>query len=238
MAIPPFSILSYGYQNPLWCAPNVAVNVSPVPGFSAVSYALTGSLPTGLSFSTSTGTISGIPTTVTPTTTLTITATLTDSSTSSVTMPITVSSEPPQAIVANTASAVGLVNSKLIAQTNFLSSTELVINNNNSIGLYSASLILGPYITYQWAYAYLTSLNYSVVNLAQNQNDYEFTSFFGQPTGFPSPASNIYNQNFEDFVQPTNLAPSRPVRKIGIAWRPFTGYQTLPWQVPPFYGPY
>jgi hypothetical protein len=119
-----------------------------------------------------------------------------------------------------------------------LASAEQIINNNNQLGIYSATLILRDYISFQWAYSYLTSLNYNVVNLAPSQDDYEFISFFGQPTSFPSPASNIYNQNFEDFVQPTNLAPSRPVRKIGISWTPFTGYQTIPWPLPPFYGPY
>jgi len=236
MPLQPFSILSYGFQNPLWCQPNVAVNVSPVPGFSALSYAITsGSLPAGLSFNTTSGTIYGTPTTLTPTTTLVITATLANSSTTSVNLPITVTDEPPQALAANSASATGLTDSKLIAQTNFISSAEAIVNNNNQLGLYYATLILGDYISYKWAYTYLTSLNYSVVNLAPSQNDYLFTSFFGQPTSFPSPASSIYNQNFQDFTQPTNLTPSRPVRKIGISWTPFTGYQTFPWPVPPFY---
>lgn len=232
MSLQPFSILSYGYQNPLWCAPNVAVNVSPVPGFSAVSYSLTGSLPAGLNFNTSTGTISGTPTTITATTTLIIVATLANSTTSSVNLPITVTDEPPQAIAANTASTIGLVDSKLIAQSNFLASAEQIINNNNKIGIYNATLILGDYISYAWAYNYLTSLNYSVVNLAPSQNDYEFTSFFGQPTSFPSPASNIFNTNFEDFTQPVPLVRSRPVRKIGISWTPFVGWSSIPWPAP------
>jgi hypothetical protein len=237
MPLQNFSILSYGYQNPLWCAPNVAISVNPVPGFSAVSYSLTGSLPAGLSFNTTTGNISGTPTAVTPTATLVITATLANSSTSSVTMPITVSNEPPQAIVANTASALGLVDSKLVAQTNWLASAEQTINNNNAIGKYTASLILTDYISFMWVYNYMTSLNYSVTNLTPAQDDYQFISYFGQPQAF-SGSLSPFNQNFEDFTQPTNLVRSRPVRKVLISWSPFMGWSSLPWTIPPFYGPY
>lgn len=231
MPLQPFSIISYGYQNPLWIQPGQSINVTVVPGFSASSYSLSGVLPTGLSFSNETGTFSGTATTLTPSTTLVVTANLIGGGTSTCNFVITVTNEPPQALAANTASAVGLTDSRLIAQQNFISSAEQVINNNNQLGVYTATLILGEYISYKWIYNYLTSLNYSVVNLTPSQDDYEFTSFFGQPTSFPSPADDIYNQNFIDFTQPVNLVVAKPVRRIGISWSPFVSYQYLPWPV-------
>lgn len=234
MPLQNFSIVSYGYQNPLWIQPNMAVNVSPVPGFSAISYSLTGSLPAGMSFSTSTGTFSGTPTALTPTTTLAVTATLANSATSSCNFVITVTDEPPQALAANTASAVGLNDSKLISQRNWIASAEQMINNNNLLGKYTATLDMGNYISFLWVYNYLTSLNYSVVNLTPAQNDYEFTSYFGQPQTFPGSFSP-FNQNFEDFTQPYPTVVSKPVRKVMISWTPFVGWQSLPWTLPPFY---
>ena len=237
MPLLPFSIISYGTNNPLWVQPQQTVNIPPVPGFSAQSYSISGSLPVGLSFNTSTGVISGTPTTLTPSATLVITATLAGGATTSCNFIVTVTDEPPEAIVANSASAVGLTDSKLIAQQNFISSTEAIINNNNQLGKYTATVELSNYISMIWAYNYLTSLNYSVVNLSPSQNDFEFASQFGQFPSFPGPWNSLYAGQSEDFTQPVPLVRSKPPRKLLLSWTPFVGYQSLPWPVPPFYGP-
>ena len=68
---------------------------TPVSFVGAVSYALTGTLPTGLSFSTSTGVISGTPTASTNALNLTVTATGATSGSASASITLSVAELPP-----------------------------------------------------------------------------------------------------------------------------------------------
>ena len=219
MAIPPFSVISYGSSNPLWVQPNMPVNVGPVPGFSAASYSISASLPTGLSFNTTTGVVSGTPTTLTPATTYVITANLIAGGTTTCNFVVTVTNEPPPALTSNTNSAVKVIDNKLLAQQNWLASVEQMVGNNSQLGIYWANINLTNWISFYWCYNYLTSLNYTVVNLTPSQNDYEFVSYFGQPTAFPGLGGYPYGyDDYSDFGQPYPAVISRPQRKIRISW--------------------
>lgn len=231
MPLQPFSILTYS-TNPAFYQIGQIVNLQPSPGFSASSYSLSGTLPLGLNFFSQTGYITGSPTTLTAATTLVVTATLANSSTSQCTLIIEITDQPVPAIEANTASATGLVDNRLIASQNFLASAEQIINNNNQLGIFWATLDLPNYVDFRWVYSYLTPLNYVVQNLNPTQENFSFVSYFGQPTSVPENGSCPYGNYYSDLTQPITFVRSMPPRRVKISWSPFTGWSTIPWIIP------
>lgn len=237
MPILPFSILTYSF-NPIFLQPGQTINLPPTPGFSAVSYALTGTLPAGLSFSTLTGYFTGTATTLTPVTTLQVTATLANSTTTSCNVIISVVDIPIPAIQANTNSAVARTNNVLLAEQNFLSSAEAMINNNGALGKLSATFELQDLISFRWVYFYFTRLNYTVQNLTPCNDDFAFVSFFGGLPSFPGPCEGPFSpwfDNFPDFTRPfPATVRSRPIRRVRISWSQYNGYCSFPYT--PFTG--
>lgn len=237
MSLQPFSILTYRV-NPLVVQPEQNFQLLPTPGFSAASYSISGDLPAGITFDTTTGGFSGPATAVTPATTLMVTANLIPSGTSVCTVIIEVTDIPVEAVVANQASATGLTDNRLIGIQNFLASSEQMINNNNQLGIFWVTLDLPYYVDFKWVYFYFTKLNYTVQNLNPESNQFAFISYFGQPTNVPEVGSSPYGDFYSDLTQPITFVRSKPVRRVKLAWSPFWGWSSLPWPVPPFYGPY
>lgn len=226
MAIAPFSIITYRF-NPAFFQIGQTVNLLPSPGFSAVSYALSGTLPAGISFNTSTGAFTGTPTTLTAASTLVVTATLADSTITSCNVIITITDVPVTAVVANNDSAASLTNLKLLAEQRFLSDVEVMINNQNALGNFFAYFELPQYVSFNFAYFYLTKLNFIVQNLSPSQNNFEFVSEFGQFPSFPGEVTPGF-ENYNDFTQPHPLVISKPVRRIRVSWTPYAGYIPFP----------
>lgn len=237
MPLFPFDILSYRV-NPLFVQPGQTFQLLPNPGFSASSYSLSGTLPAGITFSTVTGGFSGPATAVTAATTLTVTGNLIAGGTSVCTVVIEVTDIPVEAVVANQASATDLVNNKLIGAQNFLASAEQMINNNNQLGIFWLTLDIPYYVEFRWIYCYFNKLNYSVQNLNPENDQFSFISYFGQPTAVPEAGSSPYGNFYSDLTQPITFVKSRPPRRVKISWSPFVGWSSLPWPIPPFYGPY
>lgn len=234
MGIPTFSILRY-QNNPAFFQINQALTISPVPGFSASSYSLSGpALPSGISFSTTTGVFSGTPTALMAAMTYTVTATLVSLPETSCEVVISIVDIPQTANLVNEASATGLTNLKLIAEQNFLASAEQMINQANQLGQFWINVYLDQYISFLWVYNYFTALNFTVVDLNPSNQSGQFASFFGEFPAFPGP--NINNSFFPtNFTQPYPLVISKPVRKAKIIWTPFQGY--LPFPFNPYPGP-
>ena len=232
MSLQPFSILTYSF-NPVFLQPNQTLNLKPSPGFSAVSYSLSGVLPAGLSFSDSTGYFSGTATTLTPATTLTVTATLANSTTTSCEVIISVVDIPVPAAQANMNSASARTNCVLIAEQNFLADAEQIINNNAMLGITSAHFELGPYVSYRWIYFYFSRLNYTVQNLTPgNNDDLGFLSYFGGLPSFPSLWDAPFGPWFDaypDFSQFPAAVRSHPIRKVRISWSQLSGYCQFPY---------
>ncbi len=233
-----FNLLSYP-NNPSFWQIGQQVKIQPAPGFSAVSYALTGpSLPLGISFNTETGVFSGSPTALTPATILSVTATLANSQTSTCQVTISVVDIPVPAVEANQNSATGLNNLKLIAEQNWIASVSAMVENANTLGQFWITAELPQYVSFNFCYFYLTRLNFVVQNLSPSQNDGEFASMFGQFSSFPGSLGDEWfgpwGPNYNDFTQPYALVRSRPVRKVRISWTPWRGW--LPFE--PWYGNY
>jgi hypothetical protein len=224
-----FNILSYRV-NPFFTNPGVSFQLLPVPGFSGTSYSITGTLPAGVTFSTVSGVFTGPATSLTPATTLVVTGNLAGGGSSQCTVIMEITDIPVPAIEANIASAIGLVDSKLIAMQNFIASAESMINNNNLLGRYSATLILPDYVNFKWVYFYFTKLNYTVENLNPSNSDDQFNSFFGGLPSFPGFFDEEWGgPNYNDFTQFPATVRSNPPRRARIAWSPFTGYRTFPY---------
>lgn len=241
MPILPFSILTYSF-NPVFLQPGMSLNLKPSPGFSAVSYALTGTLPAGLSFSTETGYFSGTATTLTPATTLNVTATLANSTTTSCNVIISVVDIPVPAVQANTNSAVARTNVVLLQEQNFLSSAEAMINNNGELGIFSATFNLQEFVSFRWVYFYFTRLNYVVENLTPCNDDFGFLSYFGALPSFPGPWEGPFGPWFDGYPYPDFTQPfpatvrSNPIRKVRITWSQWNGYCSFPYSPWPGYG--
>jgi hypothetical protein len=230
-----FNILTYSV-NPYIAYLNQNFTLSPSPGFSASSYSISGVLPAGVSFSTATGALTGPATALTPATTLTVTANLIAGGTSVCTVAMEVTNIPVEAVAANQASATDLVNNKLIGMQNFLADAEQMINNNNQLGIFWLTLNLPDYVDHRWVYFYFSKLNYVVQNLNPTQNDFEFISYFGQPTAIPEPGSCPYGNYYNDLTQPITFVRSKPLRRVKISWSPFQGWYCFPFD--PFFGDY
>lgn len=228
MALNPFNILSYS-PNPAFYQIGQAVTISPLPGFSGASFTLSGTLPLGLAFNTTTGVISGTPTTLTEATTLTITGTNVNSSTSTVTVIISVIDIPAPALEANQASATSLTSLRQTAEQNFITSVEQIINNNNSLGKFTAYFDIPQYVSFKFIMNYFNNLNYIVRNLYPSNNTFQFVSEFA---GFPDAPPVFLNNGFEtfdDFAQPFPLVRPTIQQRVQISWTPFPGYFRFPY---------
>lgn len=236
MPILPFSILTYSF-NPIFLQPGQTINLPPSPGFSAASYSLSGVLPDGLSFNSTTGYITGTATTLTPATTLTVTATFVNSTTSTCEVIISVVDIPVPAVEANTFSANSRTSNILLQEQNFLACAEQMVNNNGTLGLTHAVFDLPNYVSFKWVYFYFSRLNYTVQNLNPSQNDYSFTGFFGN---FPGPIDGPFGPWFDaypDFTQPfPATVVSHATRRVRISWSQYTGYCAFPYTPWPGYG--
>ena len=235
--------MTYSF-NPVFLQPGQTINLPPSPGFSAVSYSLSGVLPAGISFNTTTGYFTGTATTLTPATTLTVTATLANSTTTSCNVIISVVDTPVPAVQANNSSANYRTSNILLQEQNFLACAEQMINNNGMLGRMSCTFDLQDLISFRWVYFYFTRLNYTVENLTPNNDDFAFVSYFGQLPSFPGPAEGPFGPWFDGYPYPDfgqyfpATVISHPVRKVRISWSQYTGYCSFPyapWPVPPFY---
>jgi len=232
----PFSILAYQH-NPSFWQTNQALTVSPSPGFSATSYSLNGpSLPSGVVFNTTTGVFSGTPTELTSALVYTVTATLANSTTTECQVTISIVDTPPVANLVNQASATGLNNLKLIAEQNFLADIQAMINNANALGKFSINADLGPYVSFSWVYFYLTSLNFTVVNLFPSESDFNYMSFFGGLPTFAGFPEGPFGPWFDDFTQFPASVRSKPPRRVLISWSQFGTNQLCTFPYIPFYG--
>jgi hypothetical protein len=228
----PFSILTYP-ANPNFSQIGQTIVISPSPGFSAVSYAITSgasSLPPGFIFNTTTGVFTGTPTALTTVpAVLEVTATFVDSTTSVCQVTLNVIDFPPSATASNRASATGLNDNKQLAETRFLESAEMIVNNSNLLGLFHAYLELPDYVTFRFAWFYFSRLNYTVVDLNPSNNNAEFSSFFGEYPSFPGLVTPGF-ENYNDFTQYPASVKSRPARRIRLSWSQFSGYPcSFPW---------
>lgn len=215
-----FQILTY-QPNPAFFQPNLPVLISPLPGYGGLGFAVTnGSLPSGLILDSRTGIISGSVVSVMDPVTLTITGTNSFGNWPCELI-INITDQPTQAIPANQASATGLTTQKQFYESNFVASLQYLINQNNTQGKYTAVLEMPNLVSFRFVFEYLSPLGFRVVNLTPSQDDYLFTSFFGQNTSFPGPCypDNFYN----DFTQPYPLIVSRSARKVAISWSPYQG---------------
>ena len=239
MPLLPFSILTYRV-NPYIAYLNQNFTLLPSPGFSAASYSVSGSLPTGVSFSTVTGGFTGPATAITPATTLTVTANLIAGGTSVCTVAMEVVETPAQAVASNQASATSLTNNILLQEQNLLACAEQMINNNNNLGRFSVVLDLQDLISFRWVYFYFTRLNYTVVNLNPSQDDYAYTGFFGNfPQSFPGEGPyGPWFDNWPDFTQPFPATViSHAPRRVCISWSQYiNGYCSFPYTPWPGYG--
>jgi hypothetical protein len=232
-----FSLLSYP-NNPSWYQPGQTIDISPAPGFSASSYSITsGSLPLGYVFNSVTGVFTGTATTLTTDpVVLQVTATLADTTTTTCQLSLNVSDIPATAQLSNQASSFSLTDNRQLAEARFLASAEQIFANNQQLGMYWAYLELPEYVSFRFVWFYFTRLHYVVENLNPAQNDYIFSSFFGEFPSFPG-----YYDNYFDFTQPfPATVKSHPVRRVRISWSPRVGncfsFPWLPYYPIPFNG--
>jgi hypothetical protein len=187
-------------------------------------------LPPGFIFNTTTGVFTGTPTALTTVpAVLEVTATFVDSTTSVCQVTLNVIDFPPSATASNRASATGLNDNKQLAETRFLESAEMIVNNSNLLGLFHAYLELPDYVTFRFAWFYFSRLNYTVVDLNPSNNNAEFSSFFGEYPSFPGLVTPGF-ENYNDFTQYPASVKSRPARRIRLSWSQFSGYPcSFPW---------
>jgi Putative Ig domain len=240
MPILPFSILTYSF-NPVFLQPGQTINLPPSPGFSAVSYSLSGVLPAGISFNTTTGYFTGTATTLTPATTLTVTATQANSSTSTCALIISVVDIPVPAVQANMNSATARTDNVLLQEQNFLQCAEQMINNNGVLGRDSATFELQNLVSFRWVYFYFSRLGFTVQNLTATNDDLGFVSYFGALPSWPGPAEGPFGPWFDgypysDFTQYPIGVKSHPIRRVRISWSQYTNYWSFPYT--PFLGGY
>lgn len=216
MPIAPFSIISY-QSNPAFFQIGQQVQLTPSPGFSANSYAISGTLPLGLSFSTSTGYITGTPTTLTPASTLMVTATLANATTTSCYVIVTITDIPATAPIANQNSAADLVNLRLLAEQNFITAANAMILNNNQLGIFEAFFDIPLYASPKTLYNYFTNLGYTFWPVNHESNPYAVY----YPTG---DFYDIYYPYTSGYPYYTGLGPAYPfipqnLPRVRISWQ-------------------
>jgi hypothetical protein len=207
----PFSILKY-QPNPAFFQPNQAITISPITGFSAVSYVLSsGTLPSGVTLNATTGIISGSSSSTVPATMVTVTATLANSTTTSTNVWLSVIDIPETALNANQNTTNFASSNRLILEQNFLSDLSAMIINNSQLGLFYTYVNVPMGASMLALQTYLTSLNYVFCILYPSQNVYDFTSQFG---GLPDYAQ------YPDFTQPYPITAniSQDSRKVLVSW--------------------
>jgi len=211
----PFTVLRYTLNPSIWQV-GQAVSVGPSPGAAQATYAITsGTLPAGLSLSSSTGIISGTPTTVTPASTILITATLTDASTKQCSVIITISDIPVIAPAANQTSATDLTALMNQAAINFITDATAMIVNNNQLGLFQAFFDLLDYAPINALRTYFQNLGYTFNIVTQENWQYQYNSpYLGEfyYIGYP------YYQN----------GPLNPFGPVPALNYPYSGPQQTP----------
>ena len=233
MAIYPFSSLKYN-QNPSFWQPGQTVTITPFPGTSGISFAITsGTLPSGLSINSTTGVISGTAGSVIPPTSVIVGATQTDASIQYCTVIIAIEDIPALAPTANQASATGLTDLQAVAAQNFIAAANQIISNNNELGLFQAWFDVLPHLPIASLQAYFQSLGYTFWITQNSYNGYPvstdpysaavWSNFYG---GYPYSLLNYNTPEAYWYGAPQNFPPAP---RILITWKSTPVYPQWPY---------